>query len=314
MTVLPVPPAFASFQEFRERLVDVDFWWPYLVEIHDRHDLAEADPDLAAGFNGTYPTFVSGDVVVKFFGYIRSSHKSLEAERAAYVLLSTDPEIAAPRLLASGRLFDDEDNGWPYLVTSRMPGVASWRADLSTEQRISIAAEVGKQIRRVHALSPSGVATDADWPVLNVTAAAARSSLPPHLVARVDDYITQLGPLDRVFINGDLVANHAHVENGRLVGIIDWGDAMETDRHCELIQIYRDLFACDKSLFRVFLEASDWPLDDDFPRKALGHALRRQAIGLVQHPTIDVFEPIADRYPLHDIATLDEFAIELFQV
>lgn len=35
---------------------------------------------------------------------------------------------------------------------------------------------------------------------------------------------------------------HAFVENGRLTGIIDWGDAMVTDRHYELIQLYRDMF------------------------------------------------------------------------
>ncbi len=35
---------------------------------------------------------------------------------------------------------------------------------------------------------------------------------------------------------------------------------MVTDRHHELIQIYRDTFDCDKALFRLFLDASDWPL------------------------------------------------------
>ena len=104
------------------------------------------------------------------------------------------------------------------------------------------------------------------------------------------------------------------VENGRFAGIIDWGDAMVTDRHFELIQVYRDMFHCDTSLFRVFLEASDWPVGQDFPHQALGHALHRQAVGLAQHHTIDVFEPIAARFPLRDIATLDELATTLFAV
>jgi hygromycin-B 7''-O-kinase len=58
------------------------------------------------------------------------------------------------------------------MITSRMSWVA-WRyADLSTEQRLSVAAEPGRQVRRLHALRPSGVVTHADGPALNVAAAA----------------------------------------------------------------------------------------------------------------------------------------------
>ena len=65
---------------------------------------------------------------------------------------------------------------------------------------------------------------------------------------------------------------------------------------------------------RAFLDASDWPVTPDFPRQTLGLALYRQAIGLAQHRTMDVFEPIAARIPLNDIATLDELALALFRV
>jgi aminoglycoside phosphotransferase (APT) family kinase protein len=209
-------------------------------------------------------------------------------------------------------LYDDVAAQWPYLVTTRMSGV-SWReAELSAEQRLSVAAELGEQVRRVHALRPSRVATHADWPALDVATAAERSSLPRHLIAQVDDYLARLGPFDRVFVHGDLVAAHAFIENGRLTGIIDWGDAMLTDRHYELIQVYRDLFGCDKALFRVFLEACDWPVGKDFPRQTLGLALYRQAVGLAQHHSMDVFEPIAAALPLDDIPTLDDLATELF--
>ncbi|MGI8873925.1 MAG: phosphotransferase family protein [Egibacteraceae bacterium] len=311
---MTAPPTLASLQEHVSRLGDVGFWWPYVAEILKRHDLADAGREPVAGFNATYPTFLYGDVVVKLFGCSRSWRGSHAAERAAQALVATDPEIAAPSPLAEGRLYDDVDAPWPYLITTRMSGLASWRAGLSAEQRLSIAAELGRQVRRVHALRPSGVATDADWPAMDVTAAAERSSLPPHLIAQIDDYLARLGPFDRVFVHGDLVANHVFVENGRLTGIIDWGDAMVTDRHYELIQLYRDMFDCDKALFRVFLEASDWPVGEGLPRQALGLALHRQAVGLAEHHTCDVFEPIAALLPLQDIATLDELATELFAV
>jgi len=308
------PPRFVSAPEYGSRIGDVGFWWPYLAEVLERHDLADAGREPVAGFNATYPTFLYGDVVVKLFGYVRSWRERHAAERTAHALVATDPEIAAPSLLSEGRLYHDVDPQWPYLITTRMSGVALEDAELSAEQRRSIAAELGRQVRRVHALRPSGVATDADWPALDVAAAAEQSSLPPHLIAQIDDYLAGLGIFDRVFVHGDLVAMHVFVENGRLTGIIDWGDAMVTDRHYELIQLYRDTFGCDKALLRVFLEAYDWPIGKDFPRRALSLALYRQAMGLTQHLSMDVFEPVAALLPLQDIDTLDDLATELFAV
>lgn len=87
-----------------------------------------------------------------------------------------------------------------------------------------------------------------------------------------------------------------------------------TDRHFEMIQVYRDLFRCDKAPFRVFLDACDWPGGKDFPRQTMGLALYRQAVGLTRHHTIYVFIPIAARFPLHEIGTLDDLATELFSV
>jgi aminoglycoside phosphotransferase (APT) family kinase protein len=311
---LTAPPTFASIRDHVSRLGDVGFWWPYVAEILERHDLGDAGQEPVAGFNATYPTFLYGDAVVKLFGYSRAWRASHAAERAAQVLVATDPEIAAPSLLAEGRLFDDVDAPWPYLVTRRMSGVSCRDAELSTEQRLSLAAELGRQVRRVHALRPTGVATEADWPALDVAAAAEKSSLPPRLIEQIDDYLGRLGPFDRVFVHGDLTLAHAFVEDGHLAGIIDWGDAMVTDRHYELIQLFRDMFGCDRALFRVFLDACDWPVGRDFPRQALGLALYRQAVGLAQHHTMDVFEPIAAAFSLQDIGTLDELATELFAV
>ena len=306
------PPTFGSLQEHISLRGDVEFWRPYLNAILERHGLVQAGQELAAGYNVTYPTFLSGDVVIKLFGYSDAWRARFEDERTAYTLLAADPKIAAPRLLAADHLFDDDAASWPYLITTRMPGIASWRGDRSAKQWRSLAAELGEQVRRIHALPPMGVPTHADWARVDVTAAAERSSLPPHLAAQAAEYVAQLGPPDPVVVHGDLTQNHAYVENGRLAGIIDWGDLIVADRHYEIIQLYRDMFACDGELLRVFLEASGWPDVDDFPRRALGMALHRQAVGLAQHRSIDVFMPIAARFPLQKIPTLDALAITLF--
>jgi aminoglycoside phosphotransferase (APT) family kinase protein len=308
------PPTFASIQQYVSRLADVGFWWPHVADILERHDLAGDGREPVAGFNPTYPTFIVGDVVVKLFGHVRSWLESHQTECAAQALLASDPEIAAPRLLAEGRLHDDVEAPWPYLITTRMPGVASSRTELSAGERFAVAEELGSQVRRVHALRPSGVATDADWPALHVRAAAKQSSLPPHLTAQIDDYLARLGPFDRVFVHGDLVANHLFVENGRLTGIIDWGDAIVTDRHYELGKLYFDTFRCDKKLLTVFLEACDWPVGDDFRRKTLGLALYRQATGLAHHLTFDIFHTLPAALPPADIDTLDDLATKLFAV
>jgi aminoglycoside phosphotransferase len=268
-----------------------------------------ADEEPEPGYNATYPTFVVGDLVVKLFGHHPSWRTSFAAERGALALVATDPEISAPKLLFEGEL---EAGAWSYLIMTRVPGTAAWPERPSAEQWPTIARELGQQIRRLHALEPSGVATDSDWPGIDVVAAAARSSLPPHLVAQVEDYLERLGQVDEVFVHLDLAAQHVFVEDGRLTGLIDWGDALVTDRHAELIQIYRDAFDCDRDLFEIFLGASDWPTGPDFPRLALGHALRRQGLMLAQHPGGDVFMQVAEKFPLEDIATLDELALELF--
>jgi hypothetical protein len=56
-------------------------------------------------------------------------HIRVDSERDAHALFATNSQINAPRLLGEGRLYDPADSPWPYLITARMSGVASWRAD-----------------------------------------------------------------------------------------------------------------------------------------------------------------------------------------
>ncbi|MHC4938663.1 MAG: aminoglycoside phosphotransferase family protein [Planctomycetota bacterium] len=293
-------PTFGSEEEYRARRGDANFWGPCVTGILRRHGLP--GHEFVAGFNPTFPTFVCGDHVVKLFGFTPAWRSILEAERSAYHRIAADPRIVAPRIVAEGVA------EWPYLVTTRVPGRSLGDAALTSEQRVAVAAELGDQVRRIHALAPGPA-----WhPLPDIAAAAHRSSLPSHLAAQASAFFDRLGPDDPVFVHGDLCGMHAFVEEGRLSGIIDWGDATSADRHYEIIQIFRDTFECDDELLRVFLDASDWPVTADFPRRALGQALLRQATGLEQHLGMDVFEPIAQKHPLDEIATLDELAETLF--
>ena len=307
-------PQFVSEDEYVARVGDSAFWAPLVSTVLTRHDLADSNVVLVAGANPTYPTFLCDDVAIKLFGFVGTWRRSFVTERAALSAVAGDPAILAPKLLAEGRLSDDPDTPWPYLITSRMAGTASCDTALSAQERRAVAAQLGEQVQHMHSLMPQGVAAHEDWQPIDMATALEVSSLPRHLADEAAGFIASLAPFDRAFVHGDLCANHAFVDGGRLAGIIDWGDALVTDRHYELIQLYRDMFECDKSLFRLFLDASNWPMTLSFPRQTLGLAFYRQAIGLVQHRTMDVFEPIAARYPLRDIGTLDELAMELFDV
>jgi hygromycin-B 7''-O-kinase len=157
------PPGFASQQDFISRLGNVRFWRPYLRQILRRHELPEPARAPIAGINATYPTFLSGDVVVKLFGGHPPWLQGYHAERRAHELLAQYPEIKAPRLLAHGHLLPGADATWPYLITSRVAGVASSRAELSAEQKSALVEELGWQVRYLHALPPPGATHNDDW-------------------------------------------------------------------------------------------------------------------------------------------------------
>lgn len=309
------PPHFESHEAFRTVRSDIDYWKPYIDITLAEIGVRSGDRGVEAGYNSTYPTFIAGDVVIKFLGHLHGWRRIYDAERTALERVATDPAIPGPELLGHGYLFDDPETGWAWLATRRMPGQALWRLlpDRPLHERIAIA--LGETIPHIHALPPQGIPEIADWNAIDLTSANHNSSLPEHLVEQAADYVGTLGPPDLAFVNADIVANHIYVEGENLAGILDWGDAVITDRHVELIQIYRDTLRCDRGLFRTFLEASQWPVGPDFPRKALGYALCRQGLRRIHNQGGgDVFEPIAEAYPLDRIATLDELAGILFDV
>ncbi len=268
---------------------------------------------VLAGHNATYPTFLCGDVVLKLFGHFPPWRGSHAAEHSALHLVANDSKISAPRLLASGSIFSGSDTPWPYLVTGRISGVPCCRSSLSPARLTALAVELGRQIRRVHALRPIRVMPPTDLPVADIVAAARRSSLPRHLIPGIRGFLARLRPFDRVFVHGDLVDNHIYVEGGRLSGIIDWGDAVVIDRHYELAKLFFDTFRCNKELLSVFLAASEWPVGGDFAHRTLGLALHRQAQGVAQHHAFDVFHRLPSPLRQKDIGSLDDLAAELFE-
>lgn len=300
---------FASDAEYRSRRADAVFWRPYVEAVLARHGLPVVP--VAAAEGASYPTFFAGDLVVKFYGHAGLWREAFAAELPAYALLAGDPRIAAPRLVASG----EWDAGWSYLVMTRVSGTTWEQASFGEGERLAAARDLGVQIGRVHALEPGdGIDRYAAWPRLTVSAAFEQSALPKHLVAQADAYVAGLPAPDEVFSHGDLFEGNILVEGGRVTGLIDWGDAMVIDRHNELAKIHLSVFGCDKALLRAFLDGSRWPVADDFPRRALGAALVRQAVGIAQHGLgFDNFYLVPKVTAGMRVDTLDDLARVLFE-
>jgi len=290
----------------------VAFWKPRLSAIFERHGWSGARQPITAGAGGTYPTFLLGDLVIKLFGGQGPWRSSFSAERAALQALATQPGVAGPRLLASGWLHEVSE-AWPYLVMARVQGVAWGQAGLSLEQRLRIAAELGEQARLLGSLRPKGVAALAMRRAGAVAEAARRSALPERLIAQIGDFLAALGAWETAFVQADLMHRHVFVAGGHLAGVIDWGDAALADPHYELAKLHLDLFDGDKRLLRAFLEAGQWNPAADFAPKALALALHRQAEGLAQHATMDVFHKLPLLLP-GGAGTLDRLAHALFAV
>jgi len=61
-------PIFASENEYCAHRANIDFWWPYIIEILQRHHIAgsERRAIVKCGDNPTYPVFLIDDIVIKF--------------------------------------------------------------------------------------------------------------------------------------------------------------------------------------------------------------------------------------------------------
>lgn len=307
---------FTSQSEFEKSRGNIAFWWPYIQELLIKHELPGTDNKdiVICGDNPTYPVFLIGDIVIKFFGHTKSWQSAFNTESHAHETLLKDKTILAPQILAKGQLFTDKQIPWPYIISSKVSGKAWLNTNLTYEHKARIAKEIGEQLGKIHNLNTNPqLKHDHTWLNLDLTAAAEKSILPAHLVKQVSTYISKLDPFDKCFVNGDIVPTHVFVQNNHLSGIIDWGDATFTDRHYELGKLM-NTFNWNKQLLQLMLEGSNWPVTKNFAKQALGLSLYRQAVGLTQHSTFDVFYQLPNIYPLDDIATLDELATVLFAI
>lgn len=129
-----------------------------------------------------------------------------------------------------------------------------------------------------------------------------RFGLPEHLVEQVPGYLADALPA-AVLVHADITADHVFVDNGQLVGIIDWGDAIVADRSYELVALYLDTLNGDARLFDRFLDTAGWQRDDTFCHRSL------QAVLEFQYDAIAALRRLVD---LDMTETLDDLADAVF--
>ncbi|MGC4192021.1 MAG: aminoglycoside phosphotransferase family protein [Thermomicrobiales bacterium] len=294
---------FATNEAYGASLSDARFWMPWVHDALRELGMPQRRP-VVAGAAGTFPTMLVGEgderIVVKFFGPLFHGPACAAIERELYALLSRDPAIPTPRLLATTTL--DAGSAWPWevIVSTVMPGESLTQA----RTRGVVSATDGKRIARFlatvtdrlaaltpgpHAIGVNALLAD-DWEIFlrnQARSCATRhrswGDLSPHLIAQMDDWIdvnallAEGMPL-RALIHGDLTADHVFGIAGRdgwePAGVIDFGDARIADRRYDLIPLFVDGFAGDRTMLRTYLDAIGTDLiGGNFPRSMLALTL-----------------------------------------
>jgi hygromycin-B 7''-O-kinase len=284
---------------YRQLFTSVTFWEPYVAEICQRHNLVPGTP-ARIGVPGTCPTFIVGERwVVKFFGRLFDGENSFLVEREAGRLAALDPAIPAAQVLAHGHL-RGENWPWPYLVYPFLPGasVGELADQVSAEDWLRIAEELGHMVKRLHALPLEGSPVfpgdlAAYTRFLETQRAACVSNqrkwgtLPEPLIKQIEAFLPPLDTLvDRTrpahLIHADLTRDHllGRIVNGRwqTLGLIDFGDAMTGDLLYEMVALHFDIFRGDRRLLSTFKQAYglDQTRQHNLPRRAMATALLHQ--------------------------------------
>ena len=267
-------------------------------------DPGPAGPVRASG--ATWPVFLFADAVLKLFpGPDGVAAQTSEAETLRH--LARDPDIPAPALLAEGT------DPVPFLVTRRLRAPAWHDAPPGPAAALRIAHEIGRVVARVHALGPGPLHAAGDLPHVPLGQALAATVLPSHLHAPLAELASAFPPKGAALVHADLMERHILVCDGRLAGLLDWGDACAADPLLDLPKLHLGLFAANPDLLRGFLDGAGWQPGPDFAPRGLAMCVWRQAQGLVQHPgAMDVFHRLPGLLTDGDLATPDRLARRLF--
>jgi hygromycin-B 7''-O-kinase len=191
--------------------------------------------------------------------------------------LSRFPDIPVPRVLGYGKEGDIE-----YTVLTRMPGIAVRRATITGEPRRAMLRDLGRVLRRIHAIPQGEMAASGLFP-----GDQSPEDFHGRLTEAFDDAITALRAADgawqqaeapedvavwafarlpasdlRVALHSNPAPEHTFVDErtGKYTGTIDFGDAYISHPTFDLRR-WRDP-ADREAVFAGYI--TDAPVDDEF--------------------------------------------------
>jgi len=146
---------------------------------------------------------------------------------------------------------------WPFFGGPVVPGIELARAELDEEQRSLLARPLAEFLRALHS---ADVAVDlpvdpidrAEMP-RRVARTRARldelGGVPPEAEPVLEQALELPPPAYTAVVHGDLHLRHVLVDEGRLSGVIDWGDACRSDPAVDLVPVWCALSPGSRSEF-----------------------------------------------------------------
>ena len=214
-----------------------------------------------------------------------------EFERTLLDALKAEERVPVPDLAGSGHISDAEGVRWNYLITRYCAArpYSELRPELTEDDAVSLAAQLGRTVRALHVLDTSrlaNAATERAW--IDVVTERRRAAISELVQAGVlataivgslesllDWAIKADQPESRVVVHGDLGPDHvlcAPAGHGwEIEALIDFGDARIGVREYEWMPLWLGFFGRDAVLARAFLNAYDPGLigDPGFPMRAI---------------------------------------------
>ena len=198
-------PEIETWSDWGAIFLDVPTWAPLVEEICRRATLP--CHTIQTGYPGSNAVFIvnaalpGARAVVKIYAPL--CREDYDFEREMHLLLARGPELGAPRLLAHGVLVSE--TRWPYVVLSYVPGepIREVRDQLSEADLMAVAADLGRRVRILHAMSsdavPSLDPTLAGWQAY-VDAQVPRvvrelrreTSLPDRLLRQIPGFVAEV--------------------------------------------------------------------------------------------------------------------------
>jgi hygromycin-B 7''-O-kinase len=232
--------------------------------------------DETGGEARTYA--IDGDAIFKTQRPHRLRPRTSQAKEVLFLHeLARFPAIPVPRVLGYG-----QEGGIEYTVLTRMPGIAVRRAQLTGETRRAMLRDLGRVLRRIHAIPQGEMAASGLFPgdrsaedfharlaeafddavaaLRAVERAWAWAETPEAIAARALSLLPRSDV--RVALHSNPAPEHTFVDErtGRYTGTIDFGDAYISHPALDLRR-WRDP-ADREALFAGY--TADAPVDNEF--------------------------------------------------